>query len=138
VEVDLETGHVRVLQYVACHDVGRAINPRSVEGQIQGGVAQGIGFALSEDLLVADGVSRATSLASYAIPDALTLPDIEGVIAESGDGLGPFNARGIGEPPIGPPAPALANAIHDATGVALCQLPMTPERVLRGLGRLEA
>jgi CO/xanthine dehydrogenase Mo-binding subunit len=125
---------VRVLKYVACHDVGRAINPQSVEGQIQGGAAQGIGFALSEDVVLVDGVNMATSFASYTIPDAHTAPEIEALIMESGEGLGPFNARGIGEPPVGPSAPALANAIEDAIGVRLTELPMTPERVLRGLG----
>jgi CO/xanthine dehydrogenase Mo-binding subunit len=136
VEVDLDTGQVRVLTYAASHDVGRAINPQSVEGQIEGAVAQGIGFALSEDVTLVDGVNMATSFAGYVIPDALTTPDIRTIVLESGEGLGPFGARGIGEPPIGPPAPALANAIHDAVGVRLTELPMTPERVLRGLGTI--
>jgi CO/xanthine dehydrogenase Mo-binding subunit len=133
-EVDLDGGQVRILKYAACHDVGRAINPQSVEGQIQGAVAQGIGYALSEEVVLVDGINQTTSLASYVIPDALTTPEIEALIVESGEGLGPFNARGIGEPPIGPPAPALANALHDALGIRLTELPMTPERVLRGLG----
>jgi CO/xanthine dehydrogenase Mo-binding subunit len=134
VEVDLDTGQVRILTYAACHDVGRAINPQSVEGQIEGGVAQGIGFALSEDVTLADGVSYATSFSTYTIPDAATTPEITSLFIESGEGLGPFNARGIGEPPIGPPAPAIANAIHAATGARLIELPMTPERVLRAVG----
>jgi CO/xanthine dehydrogenase Mo-binding subunit len=133
VEVDLDTGGVRVLKYAACHDVGRAINPQSVEGQIQGAVAQGIGYALTEEVVLADGINLATSLASYVIPDALTTPEIQALVIQSGEGLGPFNARGIGEPPIGPPAPALASAIQDATGVRLTELPMTPERVLQAL-----
>lgn len=136
VEVDLDTGQVGILKYVACHDVGRAINPRSVEGQIEGGVAQGIGFALSEDMALIDGVSMASSLASYVVPDAWTTPEIRALIVESGEGLGPFGARGIGEPPIGPPAPALANALHDALGTRLTELPMTPERLLRALGTI--
>jgi CO/xanthine dehydrogenase Mo-binding subunit len=133
VEVDIATGQVRVLKYVACHDVGQAINAQSVEGQIEGAVAQGIGFALSEEVTLVAGVNYTTSLATYVLPDAVTTPDIQSMFIESGEGLGPFNARGIGEPPIGPPAPALANAIHDALGVRLYELPMTPERVLRAL-----
>jgi CO/xanthine dehydrogenase Mo-binding subunit len=133
VEVDLDTGRVRVLRYTAYHDVGRAINPQSVEGQIEGAVAQGIGFALSEDVTLVDGVNQATSFSTYTIPDSATTPEIVARFLESGEGLGPFNARGIGEPPIGPPAPAIANAIHDALGIRLTELPLTPARVLRDL-----
>jgi CO/xanthine dehydrogenase Mo-binding subunit len=138
VEVDLDTGQVRVLRYAACHDVGRAINPQSVEGQIEGAVAQGIGFALTEDVTLADGVNQATSFSTYTIPDSATTPEIVSLFIESGEGLGPFNARGIGEPPIGPPAPAIANAIHAALGVRLTELPLTPERVLRALAEQAA
>jgi CO/xanthine dehydrogenase Mo-binding subunit len=136
VAVDTETGAVRVLRYVAAHDVGRAINPQSVEGQIQGGAVQGLGYGLMEEVVVEDGVNLTTSFASYLIPSASDLPDVEPLVVESGEGLGPFHARGIGEPPIGPPAAAVANAIADAVGVRLTRLPITAERVAAALGLL--
>jgi CO/xanthine dehydrogenase Mo-binding subunit len=141
VEVDEETGEVRVVRYVACHDVGRAIDMQRVEGQIQGAVAQGVGYALSEDVEIEEGFGTSTLFADYLIPTSLDLPDIHAIGLELYPGKGPFGARGIGEPPIGPPAPALASAIQDAVGVRLRQLPMTPERVLAALragGRSEA
>jgi CO/xanthine dehydrogenase Mo-binding subunit len=134
VEVDVETGGVSVLRHVACHDVGRAINPQSVEGQIQGGAVMGIGYGLMEEIVVDHGVNVSTNLATYLIPTSLDVPDVEAIILESGDGKGPFGARGIGEPPIGPPAAAIANAIHDAVGARITELPITPERVARALG----
>jgi len=130
VEVDLDTGHVTVLRYIACHDVGRAINPRSVEGQISGGVVQGIGMALLEEVVLQDGVNMTGGFFQYLIPTAADVPDVETVILESGEGMGPFGARGIGEPPIGPPAAVIANAITNAVGARPTALPMTPERVL--------
>jgi CO/xanthine dehydrogenase Mo-binding subunit len=136
VEVDTETGRVRVLKHVAAHDVGRAINPQSVEGQIQGGAVQGLGYAILEEVLLEDGINMTTSFASYLIPSAADVPDVDAIVVESGEGLGPFGARGIGEPPIAPPAAAIANAIEDATGARLTRLPITPERVLRALGLL--
>jgi xanthine dehydrogenase molybdenum-binding subunit len=137
VEVDTETGRVRVLKYAAAHDVGRAINPQSVEGQIQGGAVQGLGYGLMEEVVVEDGINLTTSFATYLIPTAADVPDVETVVLESGEGLGPFNARGIGEPPIGPPAAAVANAIADAAGVRVTRLPITAERVARALGLLD-
>lgn len=133
VEVDTETGAVRVTRYVACHDVGRAINPQSVEGQIQGGAVMGLGFALSEEVVVREGVNLTTLFAHYLIPTACDVPDVEPIVLESGEGMGPYGARGIGEPPIGPPAPAVANAIADALGVRLYELPLTPERIYETL-----
>jgi len=133
VEVDTQTGVVRVLKLVAAHDVGRAINPQSVEGQIQGGAVMGLGYALMEEVVVQDGINLTTSSASYLIPTDGDVPDVDPLVIESGEGLGPFGARGIGEPPIAPPA-AIANAIEDATGARITQLPITPERVARALG----
>jgi CO/xanthine dehydrogenase Mo-binding subunit len=130
VEVDRETGQVRVLRYVAAHDVGRAINPSSVRGQIIGGAVQGLGQALLEEVVLEDGVNLTGGLFQYLIPTAADVPDVEAVILESGEGMGPFGARGIGEPPIGPPAAAIASAIHDAVGARPTMLPITPERVL--------
>ena len=136
VEVDTETGGVRVLRHVACHDVGQAINPQSVEGQIQGGAVMGVGYGLMEEVALDQGVNLSTLFASYLIPTSLDVPDVEPLIIESGEGKGPFGARGIGEPPIGPPAAAIANAIEDAVGVRITELPITPERVARALGVL--
>ena len=130
VEVDTETGQVRVLRYAACHDVGRAINPMRVEGQIQGGAVQGLGYALTEDVGIADGYVQAALFANYLIPNAQDFPDVLVDIIESGEGKGPLGARGIGEPPIGNVAATIASAIQDAIGVRPARLPMTPERVL--------
>jgi CO/xanthine dehydrogenase Mo-binding subunit len=130
VEVDLDTGAVRVIGYVASHDVGRAINPQSVDGQIRGAVAMGIGQALMEEVQVRDGVNLTGGFFQYLIPTAGDLPAIDCVILESGEGMGPFGARGIGEPPIGPCAAAIAGAVEDAVGARPTTLPITPERVL--------
>src|SRR5206468_2427081 len=94
VEVDTETGAVRVLKYAAAHDVGRAINPQSVEGQIQGGAVQGLGYGLMEEVVVEEGVNLTTSFASYLDPSAADVPDVDPIVVESGEGLGPFGARG--------------------------------------------
>ena len=138
VEVDTDTGEVRILKYVAVHDIGRAINMQRVEGQIQGAVAQGVGYALSEEVEVSGGVVQSTLFADYLIPTAVDLPDIKAIGLELHPGKGPFGARGIGEPPIGPPPAALASAIEDAVGVRLRRLPMTPERILAALREARA
>ncbi len=133
VEVDVETGAVRVLRVVAAHDVGRAINPMQVEGQIEGGVLQGLGYALYEEVLLRDGAMANANFLDYRMPGPQDLPRIEPVIVETDDPSGPFGAKGIGEPPLVPVAAAVANAIADATGVRLRELPMTTERVWRAL-----
>jgi len=133
VEVDTETGQVWVLGYAAAHDVGRAINPLRVEGQIQGGAYQGLGYALGEEVVVHDGQTASTLLASYLMPNAADLTDVRAVVVESGEGKGPFGARGIGEPPIANPAAAIANAVAAATGVRVTRLPITPERLLAAI-----
>jgi CO/xanthine dehydrogenase Mo-binding subunit len=130
VEVDIDTGQVKVLRYIASHDVGRAINPLSVEGQIAGAAVQGIGQALLEEIVMQDGVNLTGGFFQYLIPTAMDVPDIEPIVLESGEGLGPFGARGIGEPPIGPPLAAISSAIADAVGARPTTLPITPERVL--------
>jgi nicotinate dehydrogenase large molybdopterin subunit len=137
VEIDERTGEVKLLRYIACHDVGRAIDMQRVVGQIQGAVAQGVGYALNEEIEIHDGVVDSTLFANYLIPTSLDLPDIEAIGLELYPGKGPFGARGIGEPPIGPCAPALATAIHDAIGVRLRRLPMTPERILAARRQLD-
>jgi len=130
VEVDTETGQVTVLRYAACHDVGRAINPMRVQGQIQGGAMQGLGYALTEDMALTDGHPQAALFADYLIPNAQDYPDVLVDVVESGEGKGPLGARGIGEPPIGNVAATIASAIADAIGARPDRLPMTPERVL--------
>ncbi len=130
VAVDTETGEVTLLKSVACHDVGRAINRAAVVGQIQGGSAQGIGYALMEEVQVKEGIIQTPSLSEYLIPTALDLPITQAFVLESGTGMGPFGAKGIGEPSLTPAAPAVANAVADALGVRIHSLPLTPEKVL--------
>ncbi|MCP4470061.1 MAG: xanthine dehydrogenase family protein, partial [Gammaproteobacteria bacterium] len=129
--VDCETGQVRVERLIAVHDAGKMINPGGVYGQIEGGVAQGIGYALTEELIVEAGHTRNASLENYVIPMALDIPEIEMEVIEIPEPLGaPFGAKGLAEAPIIPTAPAIRNAICDAIGKPLYRLPMTPERVL--------
>ncbi|HEX9013217.1 MAG TPA: molybdopterin cofactor-binding domain-containing protein, partial [Anaerolineaceae bacterium] len=135
VAVDTETGQVLLLKSAACHDVGRAINPAAVEGQIQGGATQGLGYALMEDLAVEQGRIRAGSLSEYLIPTAADLPETKAIILESGTGLGPFGAKGIGEPSLTPAPGAVANAVANALGVRIRELPLTPDRVLAALDK---
>ena len=130
VEVDIETGSVTLTKYAACHDVGVSINPMRVRGQIQGGAMQGIGYALAEECAMVEGNPTSTLFANYLIPSTMDAPDVMVDIVESGEGRGPLGARGIGEPPIGPPAAAIASAIENAIGRRPTTLPITPERVL--------
>jgi len=136
VAVDTETGEITLLKSVACHDVGRAINPAAVVGQIQGGSAQGLGYALMEEVIVEDGVIQTPSLSEYLIPTSRDIPTTQAIILESGTGVGPFGAKGIGEPALTPAAPAVANAVADAIGVRIHDLPLTPEKVLAALDLL--
>lgn len=133
VEVDIETGKVRVVKIIAAHDVGRAINPMYVEGQIEGGAQMGVGYALTEELQVREGRILNPTFLDYRVPTALDMPPIESVIVETLDPEGPFGAKGVGEMGGTPTAPAIANAIFNATGVRMYQVPMTAERVLRAL-----
>ncbi len=135
VRVDPDTGEVRVLRNAVIQDVGKAINPPLVEGQIHGGAAQGIGWALQERLdYDAAGQLRSGSFLDYALPKADQVPPIEPVLVENPSPHGPLGARGVGEPPIIAGPAAVANAIRAATGARLTELPMTPERVWRALG----
>ncbi len=134
VAVDPETGEVRVLDYIAAQDVGRAINPAEVEGQIHGGVTQGIGWALFEGLEYDENGQLLTStLMDYALPHSQDVPNITSILVEIPSTLGPFGAKGVGEPPVVPVAGAIANAIYDAVGARVTQLPMTPERVFNAM-----
>ncbi len=130
VEVDRETGYVKILRYTAIQDVGRAIHPSYVEGQIQGGVAQGIGWALNEEYIYdKDGRLENPGFLDYRCPVAPDVPMIDAVMVEVPNPRHPFGARGVGEVPIVPPMAAVANAIADATGIRLRDLPMSPPRV---------
>jgi xanthine dehydrogenase molybdenum-binding subunit len=133
VEVDTETGHVRVLRLVCANDVGRAINPMAVEGQMEGGVQMGLGYALSEEVQVQDGQVLNPNFHDYRLFTAADMPQIESIIIETDDPQGPFGAKGVGEMGGTPTAAAIANAIYDAVGIRMTTLPMTPERVLKAL-----
>ncbi|HEX6989576.1 MAG TPA: molybdopterin cofactor-binding domain-containing protein, partial [Bacillota bacterium] len=134
VRVDRETGEVRVLQYLAVQDVGKAINPAEVQGQIHGGVTQGIGRALTERMVHDDtGQLLTATLGDYLIPSSGEVPPVEVELVEVPSPIGPFGAKGVGEPPVVPCAAAIANAVEDAVGVRLTEAPMTPDVVLRGL-----
>jgi putative selenate reductase molybdopterin-binding subunit len=134
VEVDRETGQVRVLRVVAATDCGTVINPATAESQVEGGVAQGLGYGLMEDLVCdADGQVLNPHLSGYRIPTTTEMPPITSLWVETDDPRGPYGAKGLGEMGLVPTAPALSNAIYDATGARLMRLPMTPERVLEAL-----
>lgn len=134
VEVDPETGKVNILRYTATQDVGKAIHPSYVEGQIQGGVAQGVGWALNEEYFYdKDGHLMNASLLDYRMPTSLDLPMIDPVMVEVANPTHPFGVRGVGEVPIVPPAAALANAIYRATGVRMTELPMNPPALLAAI-----
>jgi CO/xanthine dehydrogenase Mo-binding subunit len=134
VEVNTLTGQVRVTRVISVHDVGRAVNMQQVEGQIEGCLAQAVGYALLEELKTRDGIILTPHLSTYLLPTALDMPDeIVPVVLELADQQGPFGARGVAEMPLVPFLPAVASAIHDATGVWLTEQPFTPERVLSSL-----
>jgi CO/xanthine dehydrogenase Mo-binding subunit len=134
VEVDVETGKVTILRYTAVQDVGKAIHPSYVEGQLQGGVAQGVGWALNEEYIYdAQGRLVNASLLDYRMPTALDLPMIDTVLVEVPNPGHPYGVRGVGEVPIMPPAAAVANAIYQAVGVRMAELPMSPARMAAAL-----
>ena len=137
VEVDTETGELRILRLVCADDVGKAINPQQVEGQIEGGVVQAVGWVTCENFITTEGQVLTPSLSTYLIPTITDVPEqVKSIIIERPDPRGPWGARGMGEMPFIPLAPALVAAVHDATGVWFDELPLTPERVLRRLGGL--
>jgi CO/xanthine dehydrogenase Mo-binding subunit len=138
VRVDRETGLVQVLEYVAVQDVGRAINPAGIYGQVEGGAAQGIGWALYERIVHdEDGRLRTSAFTDYDLPSAVEIPPIETVLVEVPSPDGPLGARGVGEPPVIPGAAVIASAIYDATGAHLTELPMTAEQLLTALQQAE-
>jgi CO/xanthine dehydrogenase Mo-binding subunit len=133
VEVDPGTGEVTVLRYAAAHDVGYAVNPRLVEGQIHGGVAQGIGMALMEELVIRDGQVVNNNWTDYKLPTLADIPDIQAIIVQHPVPGGPFGSKGLGESPVIHPPAALANAVARAAGVRLRALPLTAEKILDAL-----
>jgi CO/xanthine dehydrogenase Mo-binding subunit len=139
VEVDMQTGHVRLLNVVCANDVGHAVNPRLVQGQIEGAVVQAAGYTVLENFLQDEGRVDTAHLSTYLIPTILDVPDrVESVILEYPDPIGPWGARGMAEMPFLPLAPAIAAAVRMATGVWLDEFPLIPERVLNALGEVEA
>lgn len=137
VEVDTETGLVKVLRIVSATDAGKAINPLIVEGQVQGGAVQGMGFALMEDMVVEEGHFKNADLTTYLIPTAADVPVIESLLVEVPDPTGPYGAKGIGEPATIPTAPAILNAIANATGKRIFSTPASPENLLQSLGKID-
>ena len=133
VEVDTETGNVRLLKVTAAHDVGRVLNRLGIEGQIEGGIVMGQGYALTENLMVDDGRIRNPNFRDYKLVTAPEIPQMDITFIESMDGEGPQGAKGVGEAPAICMAAAIASAIENATGVRINSLPFTPERVYRAL-----
>jgi xanthine dehydrogenase molybdenum-binding subunit len=133
VEVDLDTGVIKVLRVTAAHDVGRVINRLGIEGQVEGGIAQGMGYCLSEELKVVGGRILNPTFTDYKLCTTTDLPELDIAFVETRDPYGPHGAKGIGESPMIPVAAAIANAVYHATGVRFTELPLTPERVLMKL-----
>jgi len=129
VEVDIETGETDVIKVVAAQDVGNAINPQGVMGQIQGGIGMGLGFALMEKFIH----QQTDSMSEYYIPTSMDMPEVEGIIIEDPEPTGPFGAKGMGEPSLAPTAPAIVNAIADATGRRVYGLPANAEAVRKAV-----
>jgi CO/xanthine dehydrogenase Mo-binding subunit len=138
VEIDSETGQIRLVKMICVDDVGHAVNPKLVEGQIEGAVVQAEGYTFLENLIEKNGLVLTPTFSTYLIPTVLDVPDVvESVILEYPDPIGPWGARGMAEMPYLPFAPTIMAAVHNATGVWFNDFPLTPERVLKGLGKLE-
>jgi len=135
VEVDTETGEIEVINYWAVHDVGKVLHPVLLEGQVHGGVSQGIGWALSEDMVTKKGIIQNPTFLDYRIPGSKDLPKMHVSFVETDDPNGPFGAKGIGEPALNPVPAAVFNAIYEAIGIRFNKLPVTPEQVLKALGK---
>jgi len=134
VEVDEETGHVRIVDFVAATDCGNLVNPALAETQVEGGAAQGIGYGLMEDLVCEEGIVQNPRFSTYRIPTSTEMPPIRSLWVETNDPRGPYGAKGLGEMGLVPTAAAIANAVKHATGARITRIPLTPERVLGALG----
>ncbi|HHY38352.1 MAG TPA: molybdopterin-dependent oxidoreductase [Clostridia bacterium] len=132
VEVDMDTGQVKVLRVYAAHDLGKCINPLGATGQIEGGVAMGVGWALTENMIVQDGRIINPNFLDYRVPGIKDVPKVESFLVETNEPFGPFGAKGLGEPALNPTVPAILNAIYHATGVRITRLPVDPEEILNG------
>jgi CO/xanthine dehydrogenase Mo-binding subunit len=130
VDVDAELGLVRVVEIATAQDVGKAINPQAVEGQIEGGIAQGLGLALMEEIQVVDGEVRNASFTDYLIPTVLDMPPVRLDVLELGDPESPYGLRGVGEPPTISSTPAIVAALRAATGAALTRVPVRPDDIV--------
>jgi len=137
VEVDPHTGQITVTNFIAAHDVGRAINPMATEGQIHGGIAQGLGWTLMEDMVYKDGKLINPDFLDYIVPSALDVPDITPILVEPIEPNGPYGAKGIGEPALNPAMAAITNAVYNATGIRVKELPVSPEKILAGLKKIK-
>ena len=137
VEIDELTGRVTVVAYLAVTDAGRTINPQAYEGQIQGGVVQGLGYALYEEYLLDHGLGITPDLSTYLIPTAMDAPDIESVAVMTHEPTGPFGLKGVGEIPIDGPLPAVANAVADACGTRIYRASLNPELIFKTLAKKE-
>ena len=137
VEVDTRTGRVKVLRIASAHDVGKPIHPVSIEGQIQGALVTGLSATFFEEMELEQGRVKNNNFAEYKLAGALDAPAMIPIIVEAPDPLGPFGAKGLGEPALAPTAAAIANAIYDAVGVRVRNLPITPEKILEGLRKKE-
>jgi len=136
-DVDSETGLINILEVISVNDVGRAINPLNIRGQIEGGVVQATGYAILENFIQKDGFVLTPLLSNYLIPTVEDVPEqVKPLIMEYADPIGPYGARGMAEMPFLPLAPAVIDAVHQATGVWFYEFPLTPERILRGIGKL--
>ena len=133
VEVDEQTGEVKILNLIAAHDVGKAMNPTLLLGQIYGAAYTGVGYGLTEEIKVRNGRVMNPSFRDYQMLTAMDVVPIEAVIIEPIDEAGPYGAKGVGEPGLVPTAPAIANAVYDAIGVRIRDLPITPEKILTAL-----
>jgi xanthine dehydrogenase molybdenum-binding subunit len=133
VEVDTETGQVEVINYVAANDLGKAINPLMANGQLEGGALMGIGWALTENLIVRDGRIAYTNLLDYKIPTFADMVSVVPILVEAEDPKGPYGAKSLGEPAFNPVTAAVCNAIYNAVGVRVTRLPVLPETLLQAI-----
>ncbi|MGM0409568.1 MAG: xanthine dehydrogenase family protein molybdopterin-binding subunit [Bacillota bacterium] len=133
VEVDTDTGLVEVIDVKTALDVGKAINPKNVEGQIEGGTTQGMGMALMEEQVIKEGITLNPNMTGYVVPTSMDVPNFESRLVENADAEGPYGAKGVGEPVAMGASPGIANAIYDAIGVRFTDLPITPEKILAAL-----
>jgi nicotinate dehydrogenase medium molybdopterin subunit len=138
VEVDDETGKVDVIEITACQDVGKAVNPMMLEGQLEGAAAMGIGYSIMEKIEFIEGNIRNKNFSDYIIPSSLDVPSINSIIVEEEEISGPFGAKGVGEPALIPTAPAVINAIYAAVGVRILSLPATQEKIVEALKQKKA